>query len=146
MLRMIEAWTSASGLSLVVFPELGRRARLPAGRRLADLDTQELDALAEAASPLTTTERLIELDGGPWLVQQTGPAWAEPDEASADLCGILFTRLGGSRERHAVGGRPPAPLPDETALRRMLERRLAAEGAGEDSDEAVDESVDEDAD
>ena len=105
----VEALVSPSGLSLVVFPELGKRASLPAGRRLADLDAGELEALAETASPLTVTERVIELDGEPWLAQQTGPAWAEPDEASADLCGILFTRLGGSAARHRVGGRPPGP-------------------------------------
>lgn len=125
----IEALTSESGLSLVVFPDLGRRASLPAGRRLADLDAGELAALAEEAYPLTVTERIIEHDGAQWLVQQTGPAWAEPDEASADLCGILFTRLGGSEERHEAGGRAPGPLPDDGELRRMLARILSAEAA-----------------
>jgi len=117
----VEALRSASGMSLVVFPDDRLRAGLPAGRSLADLSAEEQAELRAGAAPLTVTEDLIEFDGAPWLVQQTGPAWAEPAEASAELCGLLFLRLDGSGRRHAVEGRPPGPIPGPDELRRMLE-------------------------
>lgn len=128
----VQALRAASGLSLVVFPEEGLRATLPEGRRLADLEGAEAAELREHATGLTATERVIEREGEPWLVQQAGPAWAEPDEASADLCGMIFTRLDGSAERHAVSGRPPGPLPADGELRRMLDAALAEDAAGAD--------------
>jgi len=142
----VEALHAVSGMALIVFPGAGAadgapaaegaaapaRAALPAGRRLADLTDDELSELRAGASPLTITERLIEHDGVPWLVQQTGPAWAEPAEASTDLCGLLFTRLDGSGRRHAVEGRPPGPLPAAGQLRRILAAALSGDAGGED--------------
>ena len=120
----VEALHSVSGLTLVVFPAERVRASLPADRRLADLSAEELAELREDAVPLTVTEELIEFGGAPWLVQQTGPAWAEPAEASAELCGLQFLRLDGSGRRHGVEGRPPGPIPAPGELRRILERAL----------------------
>lgn len=123
----VEALHSMSGMSLVVFPAERVRASLAAGRKLADLSADELAELRAGAAPLTVTEELIEFDGAPWLVQQTGPAWAEPAEASADLCGLLFLRLDGSGHRHAVVGRPPGPIPAPDELRRLLEGALSGD-------------------
>ncbi len=123
----VEALHSMSGMSLVVFPAERVRARLPAGRKLADLSAAELADLRAGATSLTVTEDLIEYDGAPWLVQQTGPAWAEPADASADLCGLRFLRLDGSGRRHAVEGRPPGPIPGPDELRRLLEGALSGD-------------------
>lgn len=145
----VEALRATSGLSLVVFPEKDLRAALREGRRLADLDAGELNELEDGATGLTVTERIIEREGEPWLVQQTGPAWAEADEASADLCGILFIRLDGSAERHAIGGRSPGPLPENDELRRILDRALArdhSEADGADDDATAEDVAAEDAD
>ncbi|MGD8495459.1 MAG: hypothetical protein PVF05_04660 [Gemmatimonadales bacterium] len=129
--RAVEALRSGSGLTLVVWPASGRRAVLREGRRLADLDVAEIDALHDTAAPLTATETVIEVEGEPWLVQQTGPAWAEPAEASADLCGIQFLRLDGSERCEALAGRPPGPLPDDSGLRGLLDDLLRVEAGGE---------------
>lgn len=123
----VEALHSMSGMSLVAFPAGRVRASLPAGRTLADLSADELADLRAGASPLTVTEAMIEFDGAPWLVQQTGPAWAEPAEASADLCGLLYSRLDGSGHRHAVDGRAPGPIPGPDELRRVLEDALSGD-------------------
>lgn len=128
---VVEALRSGSGLTLIVWPASGRRAVLREGRRLADLDDAETDGLLESAAPLTATEAIIELEGESWLAQQTGPAWAEPAEASADLCGIRFLRLDGSERCETLAGRPPGPLPDESGLREMLDGLLRAEEGGE---------------
>ena len=120
----VEGLHSVSGMTLVVFPADRVRAGLQAGRRLADLSPDEFSALRADAAPLTVTEDVIERDGALWLVQQTGPAWAEAAEASSDLCGLLFTRLDGSGRRHAVEGRPPGPLPAPDELGRILEDAL----------------------
>ena len=122
----IEALRTGTGLALVVWPAQGRRAALPDGRRLADLGDAELGALHESASPLTATETVIELHGAAWLVQQTGPAWAEPAEASADLCGLSFLRLDGSEHREILPGRAPGPLPSEEELRALVADALDA--------------------
>lgn len=122
---VVVALRSTSGMSLVVFPEDRVRASLPAGRTFADLSADEVAELRAGAAPLTVTEAFIEFDGAPWLVQQTGPAWAEPAEASAELCGLLFTRLDGSGRRHAVDGRAPGPIPGPDELRRVLEDALS---------------------
>lgn len=128
---VVEALRSGSGLTLIVWPASGRRAVLREGRRLADLDDAETEALLESAAPLTATEAIIELEGESWLAQQTGPAWAEPAEASADLCGIRFLRLDGSERCETLAGRPPGPLPDGSGLREMLDGLLRAEEGGE---------------
>lgn len=123
----VEALRSMSGMSLVVFPHERVRASLPPGRALADLSAEDLAELRAGAVPLTVTEELIEFDGAPWLVQQTGPAWAEPAEASAELCGLQFLRLDGSGRRHAVDGRAPGPMPGPDELRRVLEDALSGD-------------------
>lgn len=123
-MKTVEAFRSPSGLSLVVFPDAGRRASLPAGRRAAEMSAEELSDLEDEAVGLTVTERIFRREGEPWLAQQTGPAWADADEASADLCGIVFTRLDGSAERHAVAGRSPGPPPDEEELRALLDGEI----------------------
>jgi hypothetical protein len=132
-MNAVEALHAVSGLSLVVFPEDGVRAALPAGRRLEDLSADELTALRADAAPLTATERLLDVDGEPWLMQQTGPAWAESGQGAADLCGLLFTRLDGSQERHAVVGRPPGPPPPDDELGAILgaARSGGADAGGE---------------
>ena len=127
MLRVIEVLHAVSGMSLVVFPEEGLRAALPADQDLAGLGEDELEALRARAVPLTRTERLFELDGESWLLQQTGPAWADPSDTSADACGLLVTRMDGSQERHAVTGRPPGPPPAEDELRAILRSALAGD-------------------
>lgn len=133
----VEALRSVTGMRLVVWPGAGVRAGLEPDRRLADLSAEELAALRSRATALTGTERLIEREGEWWLVQQTGPAWAEPDEASADLCGLAFTRLDGSQRRHAVHGRPPGPPPPDDELRRILEGAIrAADTEGLDPERA----------
>ena len=96
------------------------KRQLSDGRRLADLGDTDLGALQDSSSPLTVTETVIELGGAAWLVQQTGPAWAEPAEASADLCGFSFLRLDGSEHREILSGRAPGPLPSEDELRALL--------------------------
>lgn len=123
----VMALRSTSGMSLVVFPEERLRASLEAGRKLAELTAADLAELRAGAAPLTVTEALIEFDGAPWLVQQTGPAWAEPAEASAELCGLLFLRLDGSGRRHAVDGRAPGPIPGPDELRRVLGDALSGD-------------------
>ena len=123
----VEALRSMSGMSLVVFPSARVRASLPAGRMLSDLSADELAELRAGAARLTVTEELIEFDGVPWLVQQTGPAWAEPAEASAELCGLQFLRLDGSGRRYAVDGRAPGPIPGPDELRRLLEDALSGD-------------------
>lgn len=117
----VVAFRAVSGLGLVVWPAESQRAALPAGRELADLDAGELHALRGDARPLTVTERIIHDAGEAWLVQQTGPAWAEEGGAS-DLCGLLFTRLDGSARRWALVGHPPGPLPNDAELGKLLEQ------------------------
>jgi len=121
---VVEALRTESGLALVVWPDQGRRAAILDGRRLADHSGEERAALYETASPLTVTECVIELEGEAWLVQQTGPAWAEPAEASTDLCGLSFLRLDGSEQREIVSHGAPGPLPAAAELRELLATAL----------------------
>lgn len=124
--RPVEALQAVSGLTLVLWPGEGVRAVLPAGSALADLSAARLAELRADAKPLTVTERIIEADGAAWLVQQTGPAWAEEGGAS-DLCGLMFTRLDGSARRWALVGRAPGPIPEGDALVDLLERARRGE-------------------
>lgn len=133
----VVALMSVTGMSLVVFPEAGTRAALPKGTSLAELSDAEFDELRASAVPATVTERFFRVDPVDgandvwWLVQQTGPAWAEPAAASADACGLLFTRLDGSLARYALpDGRPPGPLPDDDELRRLLHAAVHGPPAG----------------
>lgn len=111
---------AVSGLGLVVFPEPGVRATIPAGGSLGSMSDEELVELAASAAPLTATEAILDHEDGPWLVQATGPAWAE--SAASDVCGLLFTRLDGSGQRWAIEGREPGPLPPPEELRSLLDR------------------------
>lgn len=122
----VEALQAVSGLTLVIWPAESVRAALPAGATLGDLSDDELAELRAGARPLTVTERIIEADGTAWLVQQTGPAWAEEGGAS-DLCGLMFTRLDGSARRWALVGRAPGPIPGDEALVDLLEQARRGE-------------------
>ncbi|MGI9038449.1 MAG: hypothetical protein ACR2GQ_06270 [Gemmatimonadota bacterium] len=122
----VEALQAVSRLTLVIWPAESVRAALPAGATLGDLSDDELAELRAGARPLTVTERIIEADGAAWLVQQTGPAWAEEGGAS-DLCGLMFTRLDGSARRWALVGRAPGPIPGDEALVDLLEQARRGE-------------------
>lgn len=111
---------AVSGLGLVVFPELRVRAALPAGSDVEAMSDEDLSALASAARPLTATETILKHDDEHWLVQGTGPVWAEG--GASDACGLLFTCLDGSSRRWAIEGRPPGPLPGDEELRELLDR------------------------
>ena len=88
------AWTlydaarapSGVGLGYFVCDDSGmgdRRAALPAGLALADLDDDAFRALWEAGRPLTSTERRVVDDSGAiWLAQGVGPVWAERGSAA----------------------------------------------------------------
>lgn len=126
--RAIEAWRGTSGHGLCYFlclaedgsppAESGdgaaegppgdsrydRRAVLAPDERLADLGEDRLRALFESARPLTVTERRFTApDGRPWLVQNTGPVWADAGVAEG-ATGLLFTSLAGPRERARIAG------------------------------------------
>lgn len=116
--RAVEAWRSSTGSVLVhllpLAPDsdgpagddrLDRRAGLEPGRRLAELDDEELPGLLERGTPLTATERRFRApDGRPWLAQSVGPVWAEGGVAEG-LTGVLFSSLAGDVRRvRAAGG------------------------------------------
>ncbi len=111
------------GHSLVVFIPGGQRVALEPRQALQELD---IDDLRAAATPLTPTECLIFPAGGEWLVQASGPVWAEA--AARDSCGLVFTALDGSLKRISVTGLPPGPLPSGEHLAEVLTRALAAPG------------------
>lgn len=78
---------------------IDRRAGLERGRRLADLEPDELDELLASGTPLTDTERRFRApDGRPWLAQSVGPVWAEGGVA-AGMTGVLFSSLAGEVRR-----------------------------------------------
>lgn len=136
----LEAWRARSGHGLLYFLPLedeapaaadrgDRRAALDPGRELADLETAELEELLAGARPLTGTERrLVDRDGAVWLVQSSGPVWAEGETAEG-LTGLVFTRLTGPEERvTAPGGHAGRTSTEELLVR--LGRARAEAGAG----------------
>lgn len=148
--RAVEAWRSAEGSVLVHLlplegPEgtpadddrLDRRAGLERGRRLADLDGEELEELRASATPLTGTERRFRApDGRPWLAQSVGPVWAEGDVASG-LTGVLFSALAGEVRRVRGAGGHVGRASDE---RLVAWWRRAVEGQEGDGAEPGDGS------
>lgn len=137
--RAIDAWRGRGGLGLLYFVRLvedrpgdddrtDRRAALDPDVRVDEASEQALRERLDAARPLTETERRIADAGGDlWLVQNTGPVWAE-DEAAADATGIRFRPL--TREGPAIAV-PGGHLRDRspTDLAGRLERALAAREA-----------------
>lgn len=120
--RAVEAWRGQGGHGLCYLLPLDsgealdddredRRAVLEPGEELQAMDADRLDALFEAATALTATERrILDAGGVPWLAQSSGPVWAEGDVA-AGLAGVVFTRLQGPFQRLTVqdDGAPGAP-------------------------------------
>lgn len=121
--RPVVARVADEGHSLVIFVPGGQRVALEPGQVLQD---SAIEGLRAEATPLTPTECLLSAPGGQWLVQASGPVWAEA--ASADSCGLVFTALDGSLKRTAVTGMPPGPLPTGEQLADILARALAAPG------------------
>ena len=124
--RPVVARVADAGHSLVIFIPGGKRVALDPGQVLQDSAIEDLLA---AATPLTPTECLVSATGSQWLVQASGPVWAEA--AATDACGLVFTALDGSMKRIAVTGLPPGPLPTGEQLADVLVRALAAPGETE---------------
>ena len=84
---------------------MDRRASLRPEDDLAELSTSRLQELLSEAAPLTETERRRRDDRGrAWLIQNSGPVWAEGGVA-AGLTGVVLTRLeGGFRRLELPGG------------------------------------------
>lgn len=131
-------WRAADGSALCYFRPAGdaasgredRRARLPAGRSLEEMDPEAVLELLEAAAPLTATERRFRApDGREWLAQNVGPVWAEEDAAEG-ATGILFTSLDGSAERLESGGGHVGRMTEE-ALADAWRRAAGREGGDE---------------
>lgn len=117
--RPVVVRTVEDGHSLVVFIPSGRRSALAPGARLEDARVAELES---SAVPMTATETLVDLDGDTWLVQSSGPVWAEA--AAADSAGLVFTALDGSGRRVSLSGLAPGPLPDQSELAAVLKGAL----------------------
>ena len=113
--RPVVARTVDGGHSLVVFVPSGRRNAIPPGSDLQGASLQDLEA---SAVEMTATEAVVEADGLHWMVQASGPVWAET--AAADSAGLVFTALDGSGRRVEVSGLAPGPLPDDAALIAIL--------------------------
>ncbi len=124
--RPVVARVADGGHSLVIFIPGGQRVALEPGQVLQNSAIEELRA---AATPLTPTECLVSVAGSQWLVQASGPVWAEA--AAADSCGLVFTALNGSMKRLGVTGLPPGPLPTGQQLADVLARALAVPGETE---------------
>lgn len=121
--RPVVARVAAEGHTLVVLVPGGRRVALEPGQ---DLQNSAIEDLRAAATPLTPTECLVSAAGSQWLVQASGPVWAEA--AATDSCGLVFTALDGSLRRVAVTGLPPGPLPTGEQLAGLLAQAVAAPG------------------
>lgn len=104
--RAVFGWRGAGGRGLCYFVPLeagtptgddrrDRRATLEPGEDFDEVSDERLAELLDGGTALTGTERrLTDRDGALWLVQSSGPVWAEGDVA-AGLTGIVLTRLGG---------------------------------------------------
>ena len=84
---------------------MDRRAGLAPEDDLAELSVSRLQKLLMEAAPLTETEHRRRDDKGrAWLMQNSGPVWAEGGVA-AGLTGVVLTRLeGGFRRLERPGG------------------------------------------
>ena len=119
----VVARVADGGHSLVIFIPGGQRVALEPGQ---DLQSSAIEDLRAAGTPLTPTECLVSAAGSQWLVQASGPVWAEA--AATDSCGLVFTALDGSRKRITVTGLPPGPLPAGEEIADLLAKALAAPG------------------
>lgn len=136
----LQPWRAGTGHGLAYFLALedgepspddrrDRRALLEPECELDALTPAELDPLLAGASPLTWTEcRLAGADGEAWLVQSSGPVWAE-GEVAAGLTGLVFTRLTGPPERHVLSGAGVAERSDEELWERLERARRRGAGA-----------------
>lgn len=88
---LYDAGRASSGLGLGYFVcddsrMEDRRAVLPAGLVLPDLDDEAFRALWEAGRGLTPTERrVVDGSGAIWLAQSVGPVWAEGGVAAGTV-------------------------------------------------------------
>lgn len=115
----VVARIAEKGHSLVVLLPSGQRMALDPGQDLQSLTAEDLSA---GATGLTPTEKLISAADSQWLVQASGPVWAET--AAGDSCGLVFTALDGSMRRVVVTGLPPEPLASIDQLIAVLERTI----------------------
>lgn len=134
--RAIDAWRGTGGLGLLYFLRLDGdrpldddradlRGVLEPGARIEEASAERLAELLDPARPLTETERrIVDATGDLWLVQNTGPVWAE-QEAAADTTGVRFRPLTRDGPTIAVPGAHVRDLTPDHLVRR-LERELAA--------------------
>lgn len=146
----IELKRAASGHGLCYFLPLtegspsgddraDRRALLEPSGPWETLGDEDLRALLEGAAPLTETERrFTDEEGKLWLIQSTGPVWAETGVA-AGLTGCLATSLEDGRSLNGKDGVLEGRT--EKQLRQLLapvvERAETAEQGSSSADPAV---------
>ena len=121
---LYDAGRAPSGLGLGYFvcddPEVpDRRAALPAGLALADLDDDAFDALWEAGRPLTGTERrVVDGSGAIWLAQGAGPVWAGGGSA-AGTTGLRLRCISAHRPTVELNGASLAGMSDAELIARL---------------------------
>ena len=121
---LYDAGRGPSGLGLGYFvcddPEgADRRAALPAGLVLADLDDDAFRALWEAGRPLTGTERrVIDGSGAIWLAQGRGPVWAEGGSAAGTV-GLRVRCISADRPVLELKGASLSGMSDAELIARV---------------------------
>jgi hypothetical protein len=122
--RALEGWRSRAGHTLCYFvvlqeekpsaaDSLDRRASLAPGQSLVGQSEEQVVELLGSAAPLTATERRVtDPEGAIWLIQNSGPVWAEGGLAGG-LTGIVLTRLGSELRRIERPGHHLADLSEE---------------------------------
>ncbi|MYA33614.1 MAG: hypothetical protein F4164_00050 [Gemmatimonadales bacterium] len=135
------AWTlydaarAPSGLGLGYFfcddPDVAdRRAALPAGLAVSDLDEEAFRALWETGRPLTSTERrVVDGSGAIWLAQGTGPVWAEGGSAAGTI-GVRVRCVSTRRPVVELNGATLSGMSDAELIARLG----APEGVAPSSD------------
>lgn len=125
--RALEGWRSRAGHTLCYFvvlqegkpsaaDSLDRRASIAPGESLVGQSEEQLLELLGSAAPLTVTERRVtDPDGAIWLIQNSGPVWAEGGLA-AGLSGMVLTRLGNELQRFERPGDHLADLSEEALI------------------------------
>ena len=132
---LYDAARAPSGLGLGYFvcddPEVAdRRAALPAGLALSDLDDEAFRALWEAGRPLTATERrVVDGSGAVWLAQGMGPVWAEGGSA-AGTTGLRLRCISAHRPVVELNGATLSGMSDAELIARVG----APEGVAPSSD------------
>lgn len=128
---LYDAARAPSGLGLGYFvcddPEVeDRRAALPAGLALPDLDDEAFLALWEAGRRLTPTERrFVDGGGAVWLAQSTGPVWAERGSA-AGTAGLRLRCISAHRPSVELNGATLSELSDAELIARVGAREGVA--------------------